>query len=188
MIKVNSSSYLWRQWKTMVYNFLSTVYIMVYNCQTFKECSNSSHPWRHSVDKWISLYSLWISWYIISIHGVHHGMHLSDFFKECSNSSSYLWRQWKTMENIISIHGYRDDQSEIITSLETMENIISIHGYRDDQSEIITSLETIGRQMNIIVFTLDIVEYNFNPRRTSWYATVRLSRNVIHHHISGDNR
>ena len=167
MIKVNSSSYLWRQWKTMVYNFLSTVYIMVYNCQTFKECSNSSHPWRHSVDKWISLYSLWISWYIISIHGVHHGMHLSDFFKECSNSSSHLWRQ--SVDRCVPLYyrcihfGYRgvyNFQSTAYIMVFTSQtfsrnviihhhisgdngNIISIHGYRDDHSEIIISLETM---------------------------------------------
>ena len=117
----------------------------------------SSHPWRRSVDN--GVYNFLSTAYIM--------VFTSQTFKECNNSSSYLWRQ--SVDNGV----YNFHSTDIAMT--------------NDQSEIITSLETIGRQMNIIVFTLDIVEYNFNPRRTSWYATVRLSRNVIHHHISGDN-
>ena len=34
----------------VVYNFQSMAYIMVCNCQTFKECNSSSHLWRQSAD------------------------------------------------------------------------------------------------------------------------------------------
>ena len=95
---------------------------------------------------------------------------------------------WKTMVDNHVRHGRQDDFTlDIVvdnfqstaynhvhhgfpeyTLLETMVDNHVRHGFPE-----YTLLETIGRQWNII----------FNPRRTSWYATVRLSRNVIHHHI-----